>query len=178
MSLFALTLLGKTWIHLLHPLAMNKIVKKTRFFSLGLTANLGEGNWIQTSFTPLQNWCCLKYFPWGGVEYCIIKRTEYHYIIIYKVLSKSLYIYIYIIIMSCRQHEYPWPSLNTPPYRSSLLVGPQGYIPYPHRAAVCRFELYVLLLLGHMRGSIGKHHLWARPCFSSRFLHVWFVLLW
>ena len=40
-----------------------------------------------------------------------------------------------IIIMSCRQHRYPRSSLATPPYRSSLLAGPQGYILYPHRAA-------------------------------------------
>ena len=37
------------------------------------------------------------------------------------------------------------------------LAGLQGYIPYPHRAAVCMFELVVLLLLGHMWGSIGVH---------------------
>ena len=80
-----------------------------------------------------------------------------------------------IIIMSCRQHGYPWPSLATPPSCSSLLVGPQGYILYPHRAAVCRFELVVLLLLGHMRGSIGEHHLWARPYSPSSVLHVLFV---
>ena len=33
-----------------------------------------------------------------------------------------IYIYIYIIIIiiiSCWQHGYPWPSLATPPYRSS-----------------------------------------------------------
>ena len=35
----------------------------------------------------------------------------------------------------------------------------------------------VLLLLGHMWGSIGVNHLWARPCFSSSVLHVWFVWL-
>ena len=79
-----------------------------------------------------------------------------------------------IIKMLCRQHGYYWPSLATPPYRSSLLAGPQGYIPYPHRAVVCRFELVDLLLFGHMTGSIGEH-LWARPCFSSNFLHVCFV---
>ena len=56
--------------------------------------------------------------------------------------------------MSYRLHGYPWPSLTTPPYRSSLLGGSQGYIPYPHRAAVCRFELVALLLFGHVRGSI------------------------
>ena len=77
-----------------------------------------------------------------------------------------------IIIMSCHQHGYPWPSLATPPYCSSLLAGPKGYFPYPDTASVCRFELVVLLLLGHMRGSIGVHYLWARPCFSSSVLHV------
>ena len=55
-------------------------------------------------------------------------------------------------------HGYTRPSLATSPYRSSLLAGLQGYIPYPHIAAVCMFELDVLLLLGHMRGSIGVHH--------------------
>ena len=41
--------------------------------------------------------------------------------------------------------------------------------------AVCKFELVVLLLHGHMWGSIGVHHLWARPCFSSSVPRVWFV---
>ena len=59
---------------------------------------------------------------------------------------------VIIIIMSCSQHKYPWPSLATSPYRSSLLAG-------LHRAAVCMFELAVLLLLGHMWGSIGVHHM-------------------
>ena len=68
-----------------------------------------------------------------------------------------IYIYIYIIIiMSCRQHGYPWPL-------SPLL-------PIVHRfwqvlGATSRIltELLVaLLLLGHVRGSIGEHHLWAR----------------
>ena len=58
---------------------------------------------------------------------------------------------------------------------SFIASSPQGYIPYLHIAAVCRFKLVPLLLLGHMRGSIGVHHLWARPCFSSSVLHVWFV---
>ena len=90
-------------------------------------------------------------------------------------LSKNSCNTLHINIMSCRQHGYPWPSLATPPYRSSPLAGLQGYIPYPHIAAVCMFELVVLLLLSHIWGSIGVHHLWARPCFSSSVLHVWFV---
>ena len=72
-----------------------------------------------------------------------------------------------IIIMSCSQHVYPWPSLATSPYRPSLLAGPQGYIPYPHITAVCRFELVALLLRDHMRGSIGVIHWWAHPCMSG-----------
>ena len=61
-----------------------------------------------------------------------------------------------VIIMSCRQHGYPWPSLTTSPYRSSPLAGLQGCIPYPHRAAVCMFELVVLLLLGHESSGVVK----------------------
>ena len=80
-----------------------------------------------------------------------------------------------LIIMSYRPHGYPWPSLATSPCHSLPQAGLQGYIPFPHRAAVCMFELVVLLLPGHMRGSIGVHHLWARPCFSSSVLCVWFV---
>ena len=60
--------------------------------------------------------------------------------------------------MSCRQHGHPRPSFATSPYHSLLVASLQGYIPYPHIAAVCMFELVVLLLLGHMRGSIGVHH--------------------
>ena len=82
---------------------------------------------------------------------------------------------IIIIIMSCRRHGYPWPSLATSPYRSSLPAGLQGRTLYPHITAGCMFVLVVLLLLGHIWGSIGVHHLWARPCFSSSVLHVWFV---
>ena len=87
----------------------------------------------------------------------------------------KLFNHFIIIIISCRQHGYLWPSLATPPYCSLLLAGPQGYIPYRHRPAVCRFELVVLLLLGHMLRSIGVHHLWARSCFSNSVLYVWFV---
>ena len=43
-------------------------------------------------------------------------------------------------------------SLATSPYRSSPPAGLQGYIPYPHIAAVCMFALVVLLLLGHIWG--------------------------
>ena len=109
---------------------------------------------------------CIKYNPSMefllGVE--ILLANNYNFIII-----------IIIIIMLFRRQGYPWPSLATSSYRSSPLAGLQGYIPYPHIATGCMFELVVLLLPGHMWGSIGVHHLWARLCFSSSDLHVWFV---
>ena len=71
---------------------------------------------------------------------------------------------LYIIIFSYHHHRYPWPSLATP-YHSTVLAGLQGYMPYPHRAAVCRFELVTLLLHGHMRRSIGEH--WRCPWCNS-----------
>ena len=89
--------------------------------------------------------------------------------------SFVIYIYIIIIIMSCHWHGYPWPSLATFPYRSSPLAGLQGYILYPHIAAECMFVLVILLLPGHMWGSIRVHHLWVHLCFSSSVLHVWFI---
>ena len=92
-------------------------------------------------------------------------------------LRNIIIIIIIMIIMSCRQHGYPWPSLATSPFRSSSLADFQGYIPYPHIAAECMFELVVLLLPGHMWESIGVNHLWFRNCFSSSVLHAWFVKL-
>ena len=49
-----------------------------------------------------------------------------------------------------------------------------GQHPYPHIAAECMFVLVVLLLHGHVWGSIRELLLWVRPCFSSSVLHVWF----
>ena len=82
---------------------------------------------------------------------------------------------IIIIIMSCYKHGYSWPSLATFPYCSSPQAGLLDNILYPHIVAECMFVLVVLLLHGHLWGSIGVHHLWARPYFSSSALHVWFV---
>ena len=82
---------------------------------------------------------------------------------------------------SCRAASMDIPDpLATFPYRSSPLAGLQGYIPYPHVASICMFLRVVLLLFGHMWGSIGVHHLWARLCFSISVLHVrltWIVFV-
>ena len=108
---------------------------------------------------------------------CVYYQQKYPY---EKSLETYLMILVYIyiiiiIIMSCRQHGYPWPSLATSPYHSPPPAGFQGYILCPHIVAVCKFELVVLLLHCHMWGSIGVHHLWARPCFSNSVPRVWFV---
>ena len=60
-------------------------------------------------------------------------------------------------------------------FRPSLPVDLQGYILDRHRAVVCRFYLVVILLLVHVKGSTGVHHLWACLYFSSSVLHVCFV---
>ena len=80
--------------------------------------------------------------------------------------------FVVFIIMSHHQHGYPRPFLATPRYRPLLPAGLQGYILYRHRAPVCRFELVVQPLLGHVLGSTGVHHLLARPYFSSSIPHL------
>ena len=93
-------------------------------------------------------------------------HTRTHtYIYVYRYIYTHTHIYIYTHTHTyiCIHHHrhvvslarISWPSLATSPYRSSPRANLQGYIPYPHIAAVCMFELVVLLLLGHMWGSIG-----------------------
>ena len=45
------------------------------------------------------------------------------------------------------------------PYRSSPQAGLPDSIPYPHIVAECMFVLVILLLHGHVWGSIRVHHL-------------------
>ena len=112
---------------------------------------------------------------------CFLCLTQL--IVVYLIVGLREFIKFWVLISwqssssSCRaaSTDIPEPSLPTSPYHSSPLANLQGYILYPHIAAVCMFDLVVLLLLGHMRGSIGVRHLWARPCFSSSVLRVWFI---
>ena len=61
---------------------------------------------------------------------------------------------------SCRAGSTDIPDpLTTFPYRSSPPAGLLDYIPFPHIVAECMFVLVVLLLFGHMWGSIRVHHL-------------------
>ena len=83
-------------------------------------------------------------------------------IVLFQIIQLRINIFfcfIIIVIMSHYQHGYSQPTLAIPPYRPLLPAGPQGYIPYRHRAAVCRFELIVLRLHVHVKGSTGVHHL-------------------
>ena len=132
--------------------------------------------WAVCHLFPRQRWRTHTYSVsgnnWPGEPRDLHKTTsarkkKLSFFVSFKNITK-----IIIIIMSCRQHGYPWPSLATSPYYSSPLAGLQGYILCPHIAAVCKFELVVLLLLDHMWGSIGVHHLWARPCFPSSVMRV------
>ena len=135
------------------------------------TISFSSGSCIQ--FQILKNYSCPKAILFQNFhknECWIILESS-------KCFKKSKTMNIIIIILSCHQQGYPWPFLAISPYRSSLSAGPQIYNPYPHRAAVCRFKLVALLLLGHVKGSIGVHHLWAHPYISSSVLHVWFVWL-
>ena len=71
----------------------------------------------------------------------------------------KLWIWLSLVVLAIlRQIKEKWdvimelekfrPSLATPPYCPLLPAGLQSYIPYQHRAAVCRFELDVLPLHG------------------------------
>ena len=125
-----------------------------------------KGFWKLICFSNWEDWCSII-FQHQSVHSCTLKISSINMLYIY--------IYIIIIIKTCRQHGYTWPSLATFPYRSSPPAGLLGYIPCPHVAAVCKFGLVVLLLLGHMWGSIEVRHLRARLCFSSSVRRVWLV---
>ena len=74
---------------------------------------------------------------------------------------------IIIIIMSCRQHGYPWPSLATSLYHSSPPAGFLGYILCPHIAAVCKFgsPAFAWPYVGvHRSASITSSSLLLQQC--------------
>ena len=87
-------------------------------------------------------------------------------------------IIIIIIIMSCREHGYPWPSLATSPYHSSPLAGLQGYIPYPQIAAVCIFELLISHMWGvHRSTSLMSSSLLLHQCPACLVRLTWIVFV-
>ena len=78
---------------------------------------------------------------WDPTAVEVGSRTPWKSVVRPPSITTILLLPVFIIIMSCRLHGYPWPSLTTSPYCSSPQAGLQGYIPYPHIAAKCMFEL-------------------------------------
>ena len=89
-------------------------------------------------------------------------------------------IIIIIIIMSYHLHWYPRPSLPTPPCRPLLPVAFRGYIPYLHRAAVCRFVLVARPCEGvHISTSLRSPSLLLQQCPAclARLILIVFVMV-
>ena len=84
----------------------------------------------------------------------------YLHIYIYFIVRIFVNLIAYISSSSCRATSTDNPDPLSPLFPIVHRFGRfQGYIPYPHIAAECMFVLLVLLLSGHMWGSIGVHHL-------------------
>ena len=75
---------------------------------------------------------------------------------------------------------FPWLSLAICTYHPLFQAGLLDYILCPNRAVVGKFLLVSHHSHVHVKGSIGKHHLWVHHCFSSNvpsFVHlIWIVL--
>ena len=105
-------------------------------------------------------------FPKGiCLKVNVIARLEYE---IY------IYIYIYIYIMSCRQHEYPWPSLATSSYRSSPLAGLQDYCMYVRAGRPAFARPYVEV---HWSTSLLSSSLLLQQCPACLVRLTWIVFV-
>ena len=119
--------------------------------------------WYQVFLSNTDNLNTVVWFPeiLSASDNHLVSSNYFYLMIVICLYLVIWFQVIIIILMSGRRNGYIWPSLATSPIRSSPLEGLQGYIPYPHIAAVCMFKLVVLLLPDHMRGSIGVNHLWV-----------------
>ena len=97
------------------------------------------------------------------------------------------YVFIKFFRMENHHHHH---HLVMPPARISLTLSLSPLLPIVHHFwQVLRATSRILAELVYERlswlpyfssamwRSIGVYHLWARPCFSSSVLHVWFILL-
>ena len=75
--------------------------------------------------TVQQVHCSRRRLHRRGLEFhvCTINKSAHTKKSLETFLMILVYIYIIIIIKSCRQHGYPWPSLATSLYHSSPLAG-------------------------------------------------------
>ena len=121
-----------------------------------------------------------KYQDWG----CVNRNGNDQWMKLF--FFKMQVAFIIIIIMSCRQHGYPWPSLATSPYHSSPPAGLLGYILCPHIAAVCKFGLEINFQFRKKEMTYGSKGfltyiiLWfAKNCWWEGIrteLIIWFLL--
>ena len=123
--------------------------------------------WFQNS---LHRKICYEKLIWHFTRWKILKLyillMSKHYMTIYTSSSSS---------SSCRAAGTDITdshSLATPPYRSSSLVGLQGYIPYPHIAAECMFELVV-----HRSTSLMSSSLLLQQCPACLVRLTWIVFV-
>ena len=178
---FALILHTKTWIHLFSSqLWLNSRAHWIPYLWFGNYTRRKKSLNL-TSFTSLTKLTLCEIRPFAeGLGKFVLTHASCKIIVIkrfiktldnYSYLNHDLFVYfiVYYRLTSCLQLTQRKEDNSLPAGRA----GPQDYTPYLHRAAVCRFDLVTLLLLGHVKGSIGVHHLWAHPYFSSSVLHVW-----
>ena len=97
--------------------------------------------------------------------------------IVCKVSKKYLILYIYIYIdRSSSSSTCHATCTDIPDSLSLLLPIFHSFWQVLRAKRIILTELLIaLLLIGHVRGSIGEHHLCDRPCSSSSVLHVCFV---
>ena len=113
----------------------------------------------------------IRHYDMGTLNFAILLNLNY------RRTGIPIFTYFHIYKVYHHHHNQVVPPARvsltlfaTSPYRSSPPPGLQGYIPYPHRAAVCMFVLVVLLSHGHMWGSIGVYHLWTRLFYGDNFI--------
>ena len=73
-------------------------------------------------------------------------------------MPTHIYIYIYIIIMSCWQHEFPWLYLSIHLYLPLLPASLPSYIMCPRRADVNKFLLVSQYCYVHVYGSMEERY--------------------
>ena len=99
-------------------------LRSNKRFWLGKTMQYSKANLICISIK-------MEFFinPLWDQIICRLQKTSLSASILTELKAKiNIDIIIIIIIMSCRQHGYPWPSLVTSPYHSSPPAGLQRYI--------------------------------------------------
>ena len=85
---------------------------------------------------------------------------------------------IIIVIMTGKQHRFPWFFLSNHSYHPLLPAGPTNCIWCPHKADINKFLLVGLEYRIHVNGSIKVNHLRVHPGFYTSTPHVLFILLW